>query len=105
MRCLPVLSLLAFLSFVNAAAPPQPKPPRLDVNGDPLPAGAVARLGTTRFLLPDREWRFRSRPDTVALSPDGKTIVVLCGNDKGVRVDFLDTSTGKRVRRIGLGCF
>src|SRR5947207_3315052 len=47
----------------NGAKPPQAKQPRLDLNGDPLPEGAVARLGSTR-LKPGQ------RIDVVAFLPD-----------------------------------
>jgi WD40 repeat protein len=105
MRCVPVLLLLAPAAIVTAAAPPRAKPPRLDINGDPLPAGAVARLGSLRFQPPashnENAKRWMSGSMMVALSPDGTTIVVATYGEKaGARVDFLDASTGKIVRTL-----
>src|SRR4051794_20116194 len=68
--------LLAVVPFVRAADPtpeqgrPGPqdgKRVRLDRFGDPLPAGALARMGTTR-LRPAGPVHF------LAFSPDGKTL-------------------------------
>jgi WD40 repeat protein len=62
---------------------------RTDVYGDPLPPGALLRLGTTRFRLPDFI-------GTVALSPDGK-LVAVAGQQS---IHLLDVATGKEERRI-----
>src|SRR5262249_10545742 len=67
-------------------AKPQAAPPRFDVYGDPLPAGALARLGTLR-------WRHlhRTADLAVAFSPDGKTVVT--GGDGTLK--RWDVATGK----------
>jgi WD40 repeat protein len=64
----PILAALLLSSgpLLTAAEPR----PRLDADGDPLPPGAIARLGTTRF-------RVGGSALTVALSPDGKTAASL----------------------------
>src|SRR5205807_691894 len=56
-------------------APSQPKPPaaQLDHFGDPLPPGAVARLGTLRFNA--GMW-----PHHIAPSPDGSKIATVGSN-------------------------
>jgi RNA polymerase sigma factor (sigma-70 family) len=46
---------------------PEASQPRLDLFGDPLPAGAVARLGTLRFRQNDIE--------IMALSTDGRVLI------------------------------
>jgi WD40 repeat protein len=61
------------------------------VHGDPLPAGAVARLGTTR-------WRHGATISYVAFGPDGKTLIT-AGQDNTVRL--WDLATGKEIRRFG----
>src|SRR5262249_54990556 len=58
--------------------------PLLDRHGDPLPEGAIARLGTLR-------WRADSGVDALAYSSDGKTLVAISGN----KVCLFDTTTGK----------
>jgi WD40 repeat protein len=71
-----------------------PKQLRTDLYSDPLPEGAVARLGTVRF----RQSGLRE----VALSPDGKTLAAtsfcFIGNDKPIRL--WDVASGKEIRRM-----
>jgi RNA polymerase sigma factor (sigma-70 family) len=61
-----------------------------DRHGDPLPAGAIARLGTVRF-------RPGAPISTVILSPDGKVVAV--GN-WGKGIYLYDTATGKELHRF-----
>ncbi|HYT89460.1 MAG TPA: WD40 repeat domain-containing protein, partial [Gemmataceae bacterium] len=63
--------------------------PRLDRHGDPLPPGAVARLGTLRF-------RTAGEVEALAFAPDGKTIAV----SSGAGLSFFDTASGKRLSSI-----
>src|SRR3954452_20467264 len=78
------LSLALALSIVAADGP------RLDLHGDPLPPGAVARVGTTRL-------RHDRMVIGLAYSPDGKYIAS-AGWDNLVRL--WDAKTGKEVRRF-----
>jgi WD40 repeat protein len=65
--------------------------PRVDLYGDPLPEGAVARLGSVRF-------RHAGLSDYVFL-PDGKTVLT-SGSDRVLR--FWDVGTGRQVRSVKL---
>jgi WD40 repeat protein len=89
-------SLFALLVAVGmggngeAAAPPAKG--RLDLYGDPLPPGAVARLGTVRL-------RPASGRGVLAVSPNGKTLAT--GEEKYVRL--WDLATGRLLRSFDLG--
>jgi RNA polymerase sigma factor (sigma-70 family) len=61
---------------------------RDDTAGDPLPAGALARLGTLRFRAGGPVWG-------LGLLPDGKTLVV----EEAGGVCWWDARTGKELRR------
>jgi RNA polymerase sigma factor (sigma-70 family) len=63
--------------------------PRTDAHGDPLPPGAIARLGTIRF-------RHENWLHHIALSPDGQTLAAVAGQS----VAFWDISTGRLTRRL-----
>ena len=69
--------------------PPPAKPvQKVDANGDGLPIGALARLGTVRF---------RHNSTCLAYSPDGK-VLASGGGDNQIRL--FDPATGKEIRRL-----
>jgi WD40 repeat protein len=78
--------------------PPHPLAPikpgaARDVDGDPLPAGAIARLGTTRFRIPRGEG---GHGFMALFTPDQKEVALLAGDS----LHFIDASTGKLVRQF-----
>jgi WD40 repeat protein len=81
------------------AAAREPKPPgtagatHTDCYGDPLPDGAIGRLGTIRF-------RLSNSLSQALLSSDGKHVILRQSGDK--RVVFLDAVTGEEKRRLDL---
>jgi WD40 repeat protein len=82
------LSLPAVL-LAALCAPAADPPARPDTEADPLPAGALARIGSTRFRNPNSTI-------AIALSPDGKALAV--SDTQGVRL--LDLATGKELRAL-----
>ena len=90
---------------VKLSAAPQPptpvvdrpktveQPPRTDRDGDPLPEGALARLGTTR-------WHAGGMPILLAFLPDGKTLLAV--ERKAGKIAFIrEIATGKALRTFG----
>jgi RNA polymerase sigma factor (sigma-70 family) len=67
----------------------QPSQPRVDAHGDPLPPGALARLGTVRF-------RHAGQVTAVTYSPDGKIIAAAAGR----MVRLWEADTGRPLRRL-----
>jgi WD40 repeat protein len=84
----PTLLLLASLSV--GAAPPTNDPPRPDAFGDPLPPGALARLGTVRL-------RHGALVSAVAYAPDG-SFVAAGGQDRTIRL--WEPATGKELATL-----
>jgi RNA polymerase sigma factor (sigma-70 family) len=91
----------AFL--VPAGAAPRPRggdgpvpaakaEPLTDRNGDPLPAGAVARLGTVRF-------RTAHALTSLVFAADGKT---LTATGWGETVQVWDAATGRELHRLAM---
>ena len=95
-RLLLVIILTQTMALVEGGPPglkrkgqPKGKPAKLkDRYGDPLPPGAVARLGTVRFRQP---------ATSLAFSPDGK-VLAAGGSDNSIRL--FDAATGKTLRRL-----
>ena len=86
-RVFPILtvSLICLVCAFQAKANSAPaKSVRTDAYGDPLPPGALLRLGTVRW---------RARAHFLAFMPDDKTLVT-GGHDGFIRL--WDTSTGKQ---------
>src|SRR4051794_3360727 len=74
----------ALVLLVALTAFGQPKS-LVDRYGDPLPAGAVARLGTVRL-------RLGGSPQAFAVSPDGQRILTA---DTTNSITTFDTATGR----------
>ena len=77
------------------AAPPKGEEKAADGPGDPLPAGAIARLGTLRL-------RPGGHVDRVAFSPDGTKLASWTDDSHAGGLTIWDTKTGRALRRFEL---
>src|SRR5215813_3155959 len=79
------------LQLNNPTAAQKGKAQRTDLYGDPLPEGALARLGTIRF---------REGPITraVAFAPDGKTLA--SGGRGGFGLCLWNVTSGRALYRL-----
>src|SRR5262249_683184 len=84
-----LIVLVACLLLADRPAALSQQPPRTDLQGDPLPEGALVRLGTSRFRPP-------SQVRGLAFSPDDKTLVSLSGG----LLQFWDAVHGKLLRQV-----
>jgi hypothetical protein len=66
---------------------------RTDAYGDPLPAGAVARLGTLR-------WRAPGEVEALAFAPDGKMLASASPTGPVGGLCLFDVASGKRTKHI-----
>src|SRR4029077_2731141 len=85
--------LLVARSYAQRAPPAPAVVQRTDSLGDPLPDGAVARLGTLRLK---HDPVTAPIVDVALFSPDGTKIVSLAYGHGGVRL--WDAATGKEIR-------
>jgi WD40 repeat protein len=90
-RFVGLLGVVCFLAApLWAQGQDEPKPARVDALGDPLPKGAITRIGTARLAN-------LGGPTGLAFSPDGKSLASEDGN--GV-VHLWEAATGKEIRAM-----
>ena len=85
-----ILAACSFLALALVAEAQQNQPPDRDLHGDPLPPGAVARLGTVRF-------RHDSPIIYAGFLPGGKNVISV-SNDGVICV--WEFPSGKDIRRL-----
>jgi WD40 repeat protein/beta-lactamase regulating signal transducer with metallopeptidase domain len=83
---------------VHVANAASAHPPRVDLYGDPLPAGAIARLGAIRYRVDSLDIL-----GTIAFTADSKTLVAKIDNYyAGDSFCWWDATNGKRLRKVRL---
>src|SRR3954466_14721841 len=91
-------AILVALARSPLIAREKPDLPRKDPRGDPLPQGAVARLGTVRFHNPEPI-------HTVAFAPDGQSLLVFAHHYPNSAVRLWNIADGKELARFDLCTF
>jgi WD40 repeat protein len=86
------ITLACMLSLAALGGAAQPVGPRLDRHGDPLPKGALQRLGTLRYRQPTPIVAF-------VFAPDGKTYATTSYVTADFAVYLWQTSTGRLLLR------
>src|SRR5262249_41302871 len=87
-----LIAAVLALTDAEPARPAAPPPVARDRHGDPLPPGAVARLGTLRYRLSF------SRGLGLGFTPDGEKIVAATQE----AVEVFEAKTGRRLRFVRL---
>jgi len=90
-----VLCVFAYQKVEAQEIPPKfgsKEPALFDRDGEPLPAGAIARLGSLHF-------RHGASLRDLAVSPDGKVLVTVAAF-VGSEIRFWEMATGKEIRRL-----
>src|SRR5262245_21415211 len=90
-RVAAVWLLFSYCTTVASAQPKGTPAPRMDLYGDPLPDGAIARLGSIRL-------RHAGLSDYVFL--DGGRTLLSAGSDRILR--FWDVDSGRQARMVPL---
>src|SRR5438094_6241459 len=84
MRAVALLLVAALPGLAGA------QPPRLDAYGDPLPEGAIARIGTIRL-------RPGAPVTDMAFTPDGKHLVTVASTHQ---IHVWEVATGRELRAV-----
>jgi WD40 repeat protein len=74
---------------------PSPGPVLPDREGDPMPAGAIARLGSAR-------WRLANEPRRIIVSSDGAMLAAISVYSGA---ELFDSRTGRSIERLGAGFY
>lgn len=91
-----VLALAAGMMTADRSLADAPKSSaRTDLHGDPLPPGAIARLGSLRLVQGGRAYH-------IAASPDGK---LLAAGDEHGKLRLWDVASGRERRVLDAGAF
>jgi WD40 repeat protein len=86
---------ISIILIAEGTAASQDKPRRTDLVGDPLPEGAIARIGTTRYRL--QGWRSQ-----LFFSADGDTLTSVGSKGSENAFQFLEAATGKTLGEVSV---